>query len=69
MDAPETNQPADDVLQAVICLLAVGLRRALTRPHIWNESVNPGDAMDGVAVDDQTGMNGGAPTSGAKETT
>jgi hypothetical protein len=39
--------------------------RAIARPHEWNESVNPGDAVFGVDTGDQTGISADAPQPGA----
>ena len=66
-EAPEAGDHVDLVV-AVVGILATGLRRALARQHGWNESLNPREALLGVALGDQTGISADAPTDGAKET-
>ena len=53
--------------QTAIRLLATGLRRALARPHVWNESVHPGESTNGVALEDQSVISAVVPANGTGE--
>ena len=64
-DAPVVSV-RDDLRQAAT-LLAIGLRRALARPHNWNESVNPGESTNPVALEDQSVISAVTPANGAEE--
>lgn len=55
----------EDHLAVALGIIATGLMRAIARPHEWNESVNPGDAVFGVDTGDQTGISADAPQPGA----
>jgi hypothetical protein len=66
-EAPEAGDHVD-LVAAVVGILATGLRRALARPHDWNESVHLGDPVPGVALEDQSVISAVAPARGAKET-
>ncbi len=64
---PQEVRGDPDHLGLVAQLLAIGLRRALARPHNWNESVNSGESTNPVALEDQSVISAVAPANGAEE--
>jgi len=73
MSSPECSLESSvngngDHLGIAVGIFATGLRRALTRQHGWNESLNPREGLLGVDLGDQDGISADAPANGAKET-
>lgn len=67
-ELPSCRLCDDEGGRIAVQLLALGLRRALNRPHGGNESLHREEGLLAVALGDQAGISADVPTEGNKET-